>query len=93
VDCYLVTKEPLTAGSIVACEPVGLLLQDEDGEIDHKILAALPGQTVEVGPALEQELREFICAIFAAHPEMKIRVGPLLPREAALEHLQKSGSR
>lgn len=90
VDCYLITRDKLTAGAIVACEPVGLLLQDEDGEIDHKVLACLPDQEVVVGPELLQELQTFICAIFP--PDMPIRVGPILPREAALRHLQISGS-
>src|SRR5512139_4154132 len=49
VDCYLITSDQVTAGSIVECEPVGLLLQDEDGEMDHKVLATLPGQDVELG--------------------------------------------
>ena len=90
VDCYLITSDRLTAGTIVECEPVGLLLQDEGGEIDHKILAVMPGQDVAVGPKLMQELQEFICAIFAEYPGI-VRVGPLLSREAALEHLQRSG--
>jgi inorganic pyrophosphatase len=89
VDCYLITSEKVRAGSIVECEPVGLLLQDEDGEIDHKVLAALPGQVVVAGPELEQELRAFIYSLFGV-AAMKVRVGPLLPREAALEYLQKS---
>lgn len=92
VDCYLITSDKLTAGAIVECEPVGLLLQDEAGEIDHKILAVIPGQQVALGQELLQEMQEFIYAIFAGHPEMRIRVGPILPREAALDHLQKFGS-
>jgi inorganic pyrophosphatase len=91
VDCYLITSDQVTAGSIVECEPVGLLLQDEGGEMDHKVLAVLPGQNVVLGPQLLQELQEFIYAAFAAHPEIQIRVGPILPREAALDHLQQSG--
>jgi inorganic pyrophosphatase len=90
VDCYLITSDQLTAGTIVECEPVGLLLQDEDGEVDHKVLAAIPGQDVALGQELLRELQEFIYAIFARYPEMRVRVGPLLPREAALHHLQKS---
>lgn len=90
VDCYLITRAPLTAGSIVECEPVGLLLQDEGGEIDHKVLAALPDQEVEVGPALLHEMQEFIGRIFAEYPGFQVRVGPILPREAALEHIQQS---
>src|SRR6266571_9394132 len=46
VDCYVITRERIRAGSIVECEPIGLLEQDEDGEVDHKILAAMPGQHV-----------------------------------------------
>ena len=90
VDCYLITRDEVTAGSIVECEPVGLLLQDEAGEIDHKVLAALPGEDVLVGSELLQELQEFIYNIFEGSG-MAIRVGPILPREAALEHLQESG--
>jgi inorganic pyrophosphatase len=90
VDCYLITRDEITAGSIVACEPVGLLLQDEAGEIDHKVLAALPGQEVVTSSELLQELQEFIYNVFEGSG-MEIRVGPILPREAALKHLQESG--
>ena len=91
VDCYLITSDKLQSGTIVECEPVGLLLQDENGEIDHKILAVLPGQDAALGQELLQELQEFIYAIFAKYPAMEIRVGPILPREAALNHLQNCG--
>ena len=92
VDCYLITSDKLTSGTIVECEPVGLLLQNEAGEIDHKVLAVIPGQDVLVGPELLQELQEFIYAIFAKYPDMEVRVGPILSREAALDHLQRSGA-
>lgn len=93
VDCYLLTKDPLKAGTIVECEPVGLLLQYEGSEIDHKILATLPGQANPLGDALLHEMRAFILAIFSEHPEMLIGVGPILPREAALQHLQETAAR
>ncbi len=92
VDCYLITKDNLPPGTIVACEPCGLLLQDEDGEVDHKVLAAIPGQDVTLGDELLEELQAFIYAIFARFPDMQVRVGPILPREAALRHLQKHGA-
>jgi len=91
VDCYLITKVEVTPGTIVACEPCGLLLQDEDGEVDHKVLAAMPGQDFALGEELLRELQEFIYAIFARYPDMQVRVGPILPREAAMRHLQKYG--
>jgi inorganic pyrophosphatase len=87
VDCYLITHDSLKAGTIVECEPIGLLEQDEDGEIDHKVLAAMPGQEVEVGQGLLQELRDFIYAVFAQFPNVCVRVGHMLPREAALQHI------
>ena len=65
-------------------------MQDEDGEVDHKVLATIPGQDIALGEAVVQELQEFIYAIFAQYPDMHIRVGPLLPREAAVHHLKES---
>ena len=88
VDCYLITHEKVTAGSIVECKPIGLLEQHEGEEIDHKILAALPGQEEVVNETLLQELQAFIYAIFARFPDINIRVGPLLPQEAALDYLR-----
>lgn len=88
VDCYLITNDHLHAGTVVECEPIGLLEQDEDGEVDHKVLAAMPGQDVEVGQGLLQELRDFIYAMFAQFPDVCVCVGRLLPREAALHHIQ-----
>lgn len=89
VDCYLITNESLKPGMIVECEPIGLLEQHEDEEVDHKVLAAMSGQKVEVSQALLQELQSFIYAIFAEYPEMHVSVGPILPREAALHHIQE----
>jgi len=89
VDCYLITSERLAPGTIVECEPIGLLLQDENDEIDHKVLAAIPGQEVTLGEELLNKLQEFIYALFAQYPDMQVRVGPILSREAALHHLQE----
>ncbi len=89
VDCYLITNDKVEAGSIVECEPVGLLLQDEGGEMDHKVLAALPGQDATIGPELFEVLQGFLSSIFAS-ADVEIRVGPILPREAAVNYLQNS---
>ena len=89
VDCYILTMDRLQAGSIVECNPVGLLEQDEDGAIDHKVLAALPGQDIVVNQELLEELRNFIYALIAPFPEVHIRIGRILPREAALRHIQE----
>lgn len=89
VDCYVLTKDSLKAGTLVECEPVGLLEQDEDGEIDHKVLATLPGQNVELGPELLKEFQDFIHGLFSPYPDMRVSVGPIQPREAALRHIQE----
>lgn len=73
---------------LVECEPIGLLEQREGQEIDHKIVAALPGQHVVLSQTLLQELQDFIYAVFAEFPDEDVRVGPILPREAALKHIQ-----
>ena len=90
VDCYLITHDALKAGTIVECEPVALLHQVEDGEVDHKVLAAIPGQDIALGQELLQELRDFMEAIFAEFPEVRVRVGPIGPREAALRHIREA---
>jgi inorganic pyrophosphatase len=89
VDCYLITKDKFEAGAIVECEPIGLLEQFEDDETDHKVLAALAGQQVEVTAELQRELQGFIYGIFAAYPEVRIRVGAIQPKEAALRHIRE----
>jgi inorganic pyrophosphatase len=88
VDCYIISHDSLAAGSIVECEPIGLLEQDEDGEIDHKVLAAMLGQSVELNEMLLEQLQSFIQTIFAAYPDMTVKVGPILSRDVALDHIE-----
>jgi hypothetical protein len=67
---------------------MGLLEQHEGDEVDHKVLAALPGQEVEVGEELLQALQDFIYSVFARFPEAHVRIGHILPQQAALLHIQ-----
>ena len=94
VDCYVLTADQLEAGMVVHCRPVGLLEQTEGQEIDHKVLATLPGQTVDLDQELHMKLRSFIQGVFRAFPDTKVQVGRILPRERAIEYLQqhRSGS-
>lgn len=88
LDCYLITGKDVDPGAIVECEPIGLLEQHEGEEVDHKILAALPGRDVSLSKELFQELQDFIYTVFAEFPESRVCVGPLRSREAALRHIQ-----
>jgi inorganic pyrophosphatase len=89
VDCYLIGHTSPQAGTIVECEPVGLLEQRENAEIDYKVLAAMPGQAVVASQELLQELGTFIYDIFAQYPDIHVTVGRILPGEAALRHIQE----
>ena len=88
VDCYVITQDSLQAGSIVECEVVGLLEQHEGEEIDHKVLAVLPDEQVDLNQVVEVRLQNFIYKAFAGHPEIKVTVGHILPREEALRHIE-----
>jgi inorganic pyrophosphatase len=89
LDCYIITHDDLSAGSIVECEPIGMIEQLEDDEVDHKVLAVLLGQEVELNSELVEELRTFIQSIFADYPEMHVTVGQVLSRDDALRHIEE----
>ena len=87
VDCFVLTDEPLKSGSVVECEPVALLEQIEDGEIDHKVLAALAGTSPTLNEAMLAALRDFINGVFAHVPGKTMKIGRLLDRQAAVDFL------
>jgi inorganic pyrophosphatase len=86
VDCFVLTARNLAAGTIAECEPLGLLEQIEDGEVDHKVLAVLPGETFELVQA-EPALRQFVSAVFSHVPGKRMTIGRLLDRQAAEAYL------
>ena len=89
IDCYILTSDPLKAGTIVECQPIGLLEQSEGEEIDNKVLAILPSQTVDLDQGLLDELRSFIYGVFAAFPETEVRVGTILSEATAIEYISR----
>lgn len=90
LDRYIVTSSHLKSGAIVECEPIGLLEQFEDGEIDHKILASLPGEKPELNKRLYEQLQKFIYGVFAQWPDCFIKVGEILSQKKAYEVIEKS---
>ena len=89
VDCYILTADRVEAGTVVDCLPVGLLEQTEGREMDHKILATLPGQSADLDQELHEKLRSFIIGVFRAFPDAQVQVGRILTRERALEYLRQ----
>jgi inorganic pyrophosphatase len=89
VDCFVLTETPLRSGTIVECEPVGLLEQVEDGEIDHKVLAVPPGTDARLDAATLAAMRTFIAGVFAHVPGKRMEIGRLLGRPAAETYLRQ----
>ncbi len=87
VDCFVLTDAPLASGAIVECEPVALLEQVEDGEIDHKVLARLPGDGAPPDADAVERLKSFVSAVFAHVPGKVMTVGHVLGRKAAEDYL------
>ena len=89
-DCFVLTERKLAAGIVVDCEAIGLLEQIEDGEIDHKVLAVLAGETFDLTQA-EPKLRDFASNVFAHVPGKDMKLGRLLDRTAAEAYLRTCG--
>jgi inorganic pyrophosphatase len=92
VDCFVLTGQRLGSGSVVECEPAGLLEQIEDGEIDHKVLAALPGENPPLDEATLAALKNFAANVFAHIPGKTMTIGRLLGRQAAEAYLRQCRS-
>jgi inorganic pyrophosphatase len=83
VDCYVITTDPIRAGSQVEVQPVGLLEQFEDGELDHKILAVPANAPLDLGPGVRDRLERLIRHVFESYPAVSVKLGRLLgPDEA-----------
>lgn len=93
VDCFVVTAQPLRTGQIMDCDPIGLMEQIEDDEIDHKVLAVLRGEEASLDYETGQALVEFASHVFDHVPGKKMKVGEFRDREAAIEFVQQRSDR
>lgn len=89
VDCFVLTSEPLTAGTILECDPIGLLEQIEDGEIDHKVIAVPSGASATINDTVIAALKKFISGVFSHIPDKRMEIGRLLDRDAAQNYLRR----
>jgi inorganic pyrophosphatase len=89
VDCFVLTSEPLKAGTRLECDPIGLLEQIEDGEIDHKVLAVPSGAAAAIDDSVISALKEFISGVFSHVPNKRMEIGRLLDRNAAESYLRQ----
>jgi inorganic pyrophosphatase len=90
VDCFVVTEKALRSGDMVACSPVHLLQQHEDGEIDHKILCVLAGDPGVVADSALTTIRAFITSVFSHIPGKRMQLGSLLDAAEAVRYVRES---
>lgn len=87
VDCFVLTKRPIGTGDIVDCEPIGLMEQIEDGEVDHKVLAILPGEQQALDSEIRQTLIDFANHVFDDIAGKTMNIGRFLDKDAALQYV------
>ena len=88
VDCFLVTGKSLRTGDIVECDPVYLLEQIEDGEVDHKVLCVPAGSSGFVDDRAVADIRDFIESVFSHIPGKSMQLGSLLGATEAVEYVR-----
>ncbi len=93
VDCFVLTGRELQTRDIVECEPVALMEQVEDGEIDHKVLACMVGEVKDLDETRKQALVEFAHHVFDHIPGKRMEIGRFLDREAALQYVDQHQDR
>ncbi len=89
LDCYILTSQPLRSGTQVEAEPIGMIEFTEDGKADHKILAALPTENVELDEHLQITFREYTKKFFSKTPDKRYSVGKFLGPNEALALIKK----
>jgi inorganic pyrophosphatase len=89
VDCFVITSQHLSSGDTIECDPVGLLEQIEDGEIDHKVIAVPMGASRPIDDVTLAALKHFIANVFAHVSGKRMEIGRLLGREAAEAYLRQ----
>lgn len=90
IDCYVVTGERLVEGQLIDCEPLGMIEMFEDGEVDHKVLAAYEQEEVRDIQLVVRSIRRFIEAVFREIPGVEVHLGKLLSRKEAMAFIQEN---
>jgi inorganic pyrophosphatase len=89
VDCFVLTGKTLRTGQIVDCEPVGLMEQIEDGQVDHNVLAVLPGEDRLLNSEVKLILTDFVRHVFDHIPGKNIQTGEFRDGDAAARHIHQ----
>jgi inorganic pyrophosphatase len=90
LDCFVVTNRQLKSKDYVDVEPVGLMEQFEDGVEDHKILAVLPDEGIEITDKVQSSISDFVTHAFKHLKGKKLRVGNFHGKEQAEKLIEES---
>ncbi|MDO8594117.1 MAG: inorganic diphosphatase [bacterium] len=89
LDCFVITKRPLISESMVHAEIVGMMEQFEtkngNTKMDHKILANIKGEDLELDEKMKEVLREFVLHVFDHRADKKVEVGSFYTKEVGEE--------
>ena len=91
LDCYIITNRFIKKGQIIACIPVAILEQLEDGIEDNNILAVLPEDKnkIDLNKDIIKNITDFILHVFENIPGEKIEIGNILGKKETLEYIKK----
>lgn len=92
VDCYLLTRADVPAGTMLDTRVVGLVEQWEAGAEDHKVLLVPADRPEELDTEVPEEIMIFMRSLFAAFPDMLVTVGPARGSRAAMQYLSAFGA-
>jgi inorganic pyrophosphatase len=90
-DCFVISERKLASGATVDCEPLALLEQIEDGEIDHKLITVPRGETAVIDESIVGAIRQFAANVFSHVAGKRMVIGRLLDKRAAEDYLRRCG--
>ncbi|HEX4603201.1 MAG TPA: inorganic diphosphatase [Candidatus Angelobacter sp.] len=88
VDCFVLTRKSMHTGDIVDCDPIGMIEQIEDGEIDHKIFARPYDEAAVLDDAAVEKFKDFALHVFDHIPGKTKTIGRRCDRDAAIEYIE-----
>jgi inorganic pyrophosphatase len=88
LDCYILTNRQLFTGSQVSVTPVGVLEMFEDGEPDHKILAAFPNELKASSTEDISAIETFISKVAYQFPDMDFSIGAVRDESVARQMIE-----
>lgn len=90
LDCFILSTKPVTTGTIVEADPIGMVEYTDTGKEDHKILCTLKGESVEVNSAVQERITNFLLHVFDTMPDRTASVGRFLGAQEALVLIERS---